>query len=43
MNDDFNFYVDLYLSYFREVDEMALEKKKKFLRNLFKQFYSSRM
>jgi hypothetical protein len=43
MKDDFNFYVDLYLSYFREVDEMALEKKKKFLRNLFKQFYSSRM
>jgi hypothetical protein len=43
MNDEFNFYVDLYLSYFREVDEMALDKKKRYLRNLFKQFNSSRM
>lgn len=43
IKDDFNFYVDLYLSYFREVDDMALDKKKRFLRNLFKQFNSSRM
>jgi hypothetical protein len=43
MNDEFDFYVNLYLSYFREVDEMALDKKKRFLRNLFKQFNSSRM
>ena len=43
MNDDFEFYVNLYLSYYEEVDEMALDKKKRFLRNLFKQFNSSRM
>jgi hypothetical protein len=40
MNDDFDFYVSLYLDYFRNVDEMALDKKKKFLRSLFKQFNS---
>jgi hypothetical protein len=36
--DDFDFFVSLYLDYFRNVDEMALDKKKRFLRNLFKRF-----
>jgi hypothetical protein len=40
MDDDFDFYVSLYLDYFRNVDEMALDKKKRFLKRLFKQFNS---
>ncbi len=40
---DIEFYVNLYLKYISDVDEMALDKKKRFLRNLFKQFNSSRM
>jgi hypothetical protein len=40
MDDEFNFYVSLYLDYFRNIDEMALDKKKRFLRNLFKRFNS---
>lgn len=31
---DFDFYVNLYLKYISDVDEMALEKKRKFLRRL---------
>jgi hypothetical protein len=31
---DFDFYVNLYLKYISDVDEMALEKKRKLLRRL---------
>jgi hypothetical protein len=31
---DIEFYVNLYLKYISDVDEMALEKKRKFLRRL---------
>jgi len=34
---DFDFYVNLYLKYIYDVDEMALEKKKSFLRNILAQ------
>jgi len=35
-DDEIDFYVDMYLDYARNVDEMALQKKKDFLRDLLK-------
>ena len=43
MNDapnDFDFYINMYLKYIYDVDEMALEKKKRFLSHLFKNICS---
>jgi hypothetical protein len=36
MNNTFEFYVDLYLDYYRNVDQMAFDKKRKYLLGLFK-------
>ena len=35
-DDDLDFYVNLYLDYCRNVDDMSLDKKKTFLRRLLK-------
>ena len=35
-DDEIDFYVDMYVDYARNIDEMALQKKKDFLRDLLK-------